>query len=234
MGQKIHPIGFRLGVIEDWQSKWYASKDYRSTFLQDLELRDLIENWDFAQNRKARRREITRGRVKPHFISKVLIERYPKSVNITLHTARPSVVIGSKGQSIEALRKAVGELVGKQANILVQEVKNPSLDAQYLAVQVAKSLERRASHKRTMKQAIDQVMAAGAEGVRIRCAGRLGGAEMGRTEWYIQGRVPLHTLRARIDFAQSTAYTTYGTTGVKVWVYKGAVDTSEALAVRQS
>ncbi len=231
MGQKIHPNGFRLGVIEDWESKWYASKDYRKLFLEDLELRDMIENWDFSQNKKARRREITRGRVKPSFISKVIIERYPKSINITIHTARPSVVIGSKGQSIEALRKKVSEKVGRQANILVQEVKNPSLDANYIAVQLAKSLERRASHRRTMKQMLDQVMGAGAEGVRIRCAGRLNGADMGRTEWYIRGRVPLHTLRARVDYAEATAFTTYGTTGVKVWVYKGEVDTNVALAV---
>lgn len=234
MGQKVHPNGLRLGITEDWHSRWYASKDYKKLFIEDLAIRELIESWDFAQNRKARRKEITRGRVKPSFISKILIERFPKSINITVHTARPSVVIGSKGQSIDALRKGLSDLVGKQVNLLVQEVKNPTLDAQFIAINVAKALERRSSHKRTMKQHLDQVMAAGAIGVRIRCAGRLGGADMGRQEWYIQGRVPLHTLKAQVDYAESIAFTTYGTTGVKVWIYKGDVDTTKARTVSEN
>jgi small subunit ribosomal protein S3 len=206
LGQKTHPIGFRLGVIRGWDSNWYAEKDLPEKLIEDEEIRRYLA-----------------ARLKRAGLSRCVIERTPKRVILTLHTSRPGVVIGRGGSEVEKLREELKKLTNKDIQINISEIKRPELDASLVAQNVAQQLEGRVSFRRAMKQAITAAMRMGAEGIRIRVSGRLGGAEMGRTEQYLEGRVPLHTIRADIDYAEATAYTIYGTTGVKVWVYRGEI-----------
>lgn len=206
MGQKTHPIGFRLGIIKGWDSNWYAEKDMPEKLVEDEEIRKYLN-----------------ARLKRAGLSRVVIERTPKRVILTLHTSRPGVVIGRGGQEVEKLREELKKLTSKDIQININEIKRPELDASLVAQNIAQQLEGRISFRRAMKQAITAAMRMGAEGIRIKVSGRLGGAEMGRTEQYLEGRVPLHTIRADIDYAEATAYTIYGTTGVKVWVFRGEI-----------
>jgi small subunit ribosomal protein S3 len=207
MGQKIHPYGLRLGIITDWKSRWYNEKDYAELVLEDASIRKMLED------------ELTRGAV-----SRVEIERIgEKKIQIDIHTARPGVVIGRSGSEVERLRTMIEKLTDKQIKINVIEVQDPETDAQLLARGIADQLQGRVSFRRAMKRAVQTAMKAGAQGVRVQCSGRLGGADMGRREWYREGRVPLHTLRADVDFGTATARTTVGAIGVKVWVYRGDV-----------
>ncbi len=207
MGQKIHPYGLRLGIVTDWKSRWYCEKDYASQVIEDARIRQTLEE------------ELTRGAV-----SRVEIERIgDKKVQVDVHTARPGVVIGRSGSEVERLRTLLEKITGRQIKINVIEVQDAETDAQLLARGIADQLQGRVSFRRAMKRAIQTAMKAGAQGVRVQCSGRLGGADMGRREWYREGRVPLHTLRADVDFGVATAHTTVGTIGVKVWVYRGDV-----------
>lgn len=207
MGRKVHPEGFRLGIIKDWKARWYAEgQEYAALLKEDLAIRDLI------------REELSRAG-----ISKIEIERFPNQVSLTIHAARPGIVIGRRGATVNALRRQLEELTGKRIRIEVQEVEHPEIDAHLIAEGLAAQLSKRISHKRAMKQAMDRAMRLGVEGIKIACSGRLRGAEMARREWVMEGRVPLHTIRADIDYAQDEALTTLGRIGVKVWVYKGEV-----------
>ncbi|NBB86579.1 MAG: 30S ribosomal protein S3 [Bacteroidetes bacterium] len=206
MGQKTHPTGFRLGIIKGWDSNWYAENNLPEKLVEDEEVRQYLYT-----------------RLKRAGLSRVVIERTPKRVILTLHTSRPGVVIGRGGSEVEKLREELKRLTDKDIQININEIKRPELDASLVAQNIAQQLEGRVSFRRAMKQAITAAMRMGALGIRIRVAGRLGGAEMGRIEQYLEGRVPLHTIRADIDFAKSTAFTIYGTTGVKVWIYKGEI-----------
>ena len=206
MGQKTHPIGFRLGIIRGWDSNWYAEKDLAAKLLEDGEIRKYLA-----------------ARLKRAGLSRVVIERTPKRVILTLHTSRPGVVIGRGGTEVEKLREEIKKLTSKDIQININEIKRPELDASLVAQNIAQQMEGRVSFRRAMKQAITAAMRMGAEGIRIKLSGRLGGAEMGRTEQYLEGRVPLHTIRADIDYATGTAFTIYGTTGVKVWIYRGEI-----------
>lgn len=202
MGQKTHPIGFRLGVIRGWFSNWYAEKDLPEKLIEDEEIRRYLH-----------------ARLKRAGLSRVVIERTPRRVILTLHTSRPGVVIGRGGQEVEKLREELQKLTNKEIQINISEIKRPELDAALVAQNIAQQLEGRVSFRRAMKQAMTAAIRMGAQGIRIKVSGRLGGAEMSRTEQYLEGRVPLHTLRANIDYAQATAYTIYGTIGVKVWIF---------------
>lgn len=204
MGQKIMPTGFRLGITEDWRSRWYSDKDYAKNLENDLAIRRFLD------------KHLAKAAV-----SKVEIERAGDKVKIIVTTARPGVVIGKKGAEIEGLRKKLAKIVGSPVNIEVIEVKRPELDAALIAQSVAEQLEGRVAFRRAMRKAVQSARKSGALGIRIQCSGRLGGAEMSRREWYREGRVPLHTLRAKIDYGFSTAATTMGSIGVKVWVYHG-------------
>ncbi len=207
MGQKIHPYGLRLGIVTDWKSRWYSEKDYAPQVIEDAAIRKYLVG------------ELRRGAV-----ARIDIERIgDKKVQIDVHTARPGVVIGRGGSEAERLRSGLEDLTNRLVKFNVIEVQNPELDATLLARSVADQLEGRVSFRRAMKRAVSTALKAGAEGVRVQASGRLGGADMGRREWYLEGRVPLHTLRADIDFGQATARTTVGAIGVKVWVYKGEV-----------
>jgi len=207
LGRKVHPYGFRLGVIRDWKARWYAEgEDYANLLHEDLKIRRLIKD---AAGRAG--------------ISRVEIERFPKQVSVTIWTARPGVVIGRKGVAVKALRKELEEMTGKRASVDVQEVERPEMDAKLVAENVVSQLERRISHGRAMKRAVQAAMRSGAQGIKIMCKGRLSGAEMARQAWQRDGRVPLQTLRADIDYAQEEAHTGYGRIGVKVWIYKGEV-----------
>jgi small subunit ribosomal protein S3 len=207
MGQKIHPYGLRLGIVTDWKSRWYSEKDYASQVNEDSRIRRYLH-----------------GELKRGAISRIDIERIgDKKVQIDVHTARPGVVIGRGGSEADRLRRGLEKLSGRLVKFNVIEVQNPELDATLLARSVADQLEGRVSFRRAMKRAVSTALKAGAEGVRVQASGRLGNADMGRREWYLEGRVPLHTLRADIDFGQATAATTVGAIGVKVWVYKGDV-----------
>ena len=206
MGQKTHPIGFRLGVIRGWDSNWYAEDNFQDKLVEDETIRRYLHT-----------------RLKRAGLSRAVIERTPKRVILTLHTSRPGVVIGRGGSEVEKLREELETLTGKDIQINISEIKRPELDATLVAKNIAQQLEGRISFRRAMKQAMQAAMRMGAEGVRIRAAGRLGGAEMGRVEEYLEGRVPLHTIRADIDFAQETARTIYGTIGVKVWIHRGEI-----------
>ena len=217
MGRKVHPIGFRLGVNKDWRAKWFAEgEEYVDLLSEDVKLRKLIL-----------------GEMAHAGISRIDIERFPKQVSLTVHTARPGIVIGRKGASVNLLRRRVEEETGKKARIEVVEVPEPELDAYLVAENISAQLVRRISHKRAIKQAATRVMRLGAGGVKIVCAGRLAGSEMARRDWTMQGRVPLHTLRADIDYAQSEALTTFGRIGVKVWVYKGDYSPEEQGAAEE-
>jgi small subunit ribosomal protein S3 len=207
MGQKVHPTGIRLGIVKDWTSKWYAnSNDYADLLNRDLEVRGFLKK-----------------RLAHASVSRIQIDRPAKNAHITIHTARPGVVIGKKGEDIDRLRKEVAEKMGIPVHISIEEVRKPELDAQLVAENVAGQLERRIMFRRAMKRAVQSAMRLGAGGIRINIAGRLNGAEIARSEWYREGRVPLHTLRADIDYGFSEAKTTYGVLGVKVWIFKGEV-----------
>ncbi|RPI21800.1 MAG: 30S ribosomal protein S3 [Actinobacteria bacterium] len=213
MGQKIHPYGMRLGIVTDWKSRWYSEKEYPAQVNQDHRIRTFLRN------------ELKRGAV-----SRIDVERIgDKKVQVDVHTARPGVVIGRGGAEAERLRSGLEKLTRRVVKFNVIEVQNPELDATLLARSVADQLEGRVSFRRAMKRTVSTALKAGAEGVRVQASGRLGGADMGRREWYLEGRVPLHTLRADIDFGQATATTTVGTIGVKVWVYKGDILASRGL-----
>jgi small subunit ribosomal protein S3 len=210
MGQKVHPKGFRLGVIESWDSKWYARREYAALLHEDLRLRTFIK-----------RRLYHAG------ISKTEIERAANKAKVNIHTARPGIVIGKKGAEIEKLKNDLGKLTGCDCFINIHEVRRPDIDAQLVAENVALQLERRVAFRRAMKEAVARAMRMGALGIRIQSSGRLGGAEIARREWYREGRVPLHTLRAEIAYGLAQAYTTYGVIGVKVWIFRGEVLTKE-------
>jgi small subunit ribosomal protein S3 len=207
LGRKVHPYGFRLGVIRDWKARWYAEgEDYANLLHEDRRIRRLIH-----------------GAVGHAGISTVEIERFPNQVSVTIWTARPGIVIGRKGSAVKMLRKDLEDLTGKRVSVDVQEVSQPELDAKLVAENVISQLERRISHSRAMKRVVQAAMRAGAEGIKVMCKGRLHGAEMARQAWQREGRVPLQTLRADIDYAQEEAHTTYGRIGVKVWIYKGEI-----------
>lgn len=206
MGQKVHPKGLRIGIIRDWDAKWYAEKDFATLLIEDIKLRKYIKKKLFAAG-----------------ISRIEIERAANRVKVTIHTAKPGIVIGRGGSEVEALRKQVEKMTGKNVNINIIEVKVPELDAQLVAENVAAQLVKRVSFRRAMKQSVSRTMRMGAQGIKISCSGRLAGAEIARTEWYNEGKVPLHTLRADIDYGFAEADTTYGKIGVKVWIYKGEI-----------
>ena len=206
MGQKTHPIGFRLGVIKTWQSNWYSDKNMAELLQEDLMIRRYVKS------------RLTRAG-----ISKVEIERAPQKATITIHTARPGIVIGRKGAEVDKLRDELQHLTKKEIYINIQEIRRPELDAQLIGDSIARQIEQRISFRRAMKKSITAAMRMGAEGIKITCGGRLGGAEMSRSESFNDGRVPLHTLRADIDYARSTAHTTYGCIGIKVWICKGEI-----------
>ncbi|MCD6420228.1 MAG: 30S ribosomal protein S3 [Synergistetes bacterium] len=208
MGQKVHPTGFRLGVIKDWSSRWYASdKRYREYLMEDHRIRELIK-----------KRWYNAG------ISKIEIERVAAEiVRIIVHAARPGLVIGKKGVEIEGVKRMLAEMTSRQVYISVKEVPIPEIDAQLVAENIASQIERRVAFRRAMKQAVSKAMRLGAKGIKIACSGRLGGAEIARTEWYLEGRLPLQTLRADIDYGFAEAFTTYGQIGIKVWIFKGEV-----------
>ncbi len=206
MGQKTHPYGFRLGVIKPWRSRWYAGREFAELLRED----ELV-------------RKYLKTRLAHAAISDVHIERKPGKVTVTVFTGRPGVVIGKRGAEVDKLRDELAQLTGKEVGINVEEIKRPELDAQLVADSVAHQLEQRVSFRRAMKRAVQSAMRMGAHGIKVRTSGRLGGAEIARSEGYHEGRVPLHTLRADVDYATSTAKTTYGTIGVKVWIFKGEV-----------
>jgi small subunit ribosomal protein S3 len=218
MGQKVHPTGIRLGIVKDWTSKWYAdTKEFSEYVRTDHEVRTFIKK-----------------KLKDASVSKIAIERPSKKCNITIHTARPGIVIGKKGEDIEKLRAEVAHMTGMtiaDVRINISEVRKPELDAQLVAEGIAQQLERRVMFRRAMKRAVTNTMRVGAEGIKVKVGGRLNGAEIARSEWYREGRVPLHTLRADIDYGVAEAHTTYGVIGVKVWIFKGEVfDKPEAVA----
>jgi small subunit ribosomal protein S3 len=206
LGQKTHPIGFRLGVIKTWDSNWYDEKGFAAKLNEDVMIRNYVRN-----------------RLKKAGVSRIQIERTPKNARITIHTSRPGIVIGKSGKEISQLEEELKKITNKEVKILISEIKRPELDAQLVAENIASQLEGRVSFRRAMKQGITAAMRMGAEGVRVMCSGRLGGAEMARREQYKEGRIPLHTLRADIDYAIATAQTIYGLIGVKVWICKGEV-----------
>lgn len=206
MGQKVHPHGLRVGIIRDWDSKWYAEKDYADLLHEDLKVRGYIEE-----------------RLKDASVSRVEIERAANRINITVHTAKPGMVIGKGGSEVEALRKSLNQLTNKRVHINIVEVKRADLDAKLVAENIARQLENRVSFRRAQKQAIQRTIRAGAKGVKTMVSGRLGGADIARAEHYSEGTVPLHTLRADIDYGTAEADTTYGKIGVKVWIYRGEV-----------
>jgi small subunit ribosomal protein S3 len=210
MGHKVHPVGFRLGISSDWSSRWYADNKYFSEYLEQ----------------DVRTRRYIRQRLKDASVSRVQIERPARSAAVTIHTARPGIVIGRKGEDIERLRTEIAPMLGldrSAVKVSVEEIRKPELDAQLVAESIAQQLERRVMFRRAMKRAVQTTMRLGAGGVKVNVAGRLGGAEIARTEWYREGRVPLHTLRADLDYGMAEARTTYGIIGVKVWIFKGEV-----------
>jgi small subunit ribosomal protein S3 len=206
LGQKTHPVGIRLGITREWDANWYDERNFASKLDEDLMIRHYIRN-----------------RLRKAGISRIVIERTPKRVVLAIHTSRPGVVIGKSGKEIAQLEEELKKVTNKDVKILISEIKRPELDAFLVAENIANQLEGRVSFRRAMKMAITAAMRMGADGVRVMCAGRLGGAEMSRTEQYKDGRIPLHTLRSNIDYAQATAKTIYGTIGVKVWICKGEV-----------
>jgi small subunit ribosomal protein S3 len=206
LGQKVNPIGFRLGVIKTWDSKWYAKADYAKLLHEDLKLKKFLKKRLYSSG-----------------VSKIEIERAANKAKINIFTARPGLIIGKKGSEVETLKKELANLTDKEVFLNIQEVRKPELDAQLVAENVALQLERRIAFRRAMKKSVSSALKFGAKGIRITCSGRLGGAEMSRTEWYREGRVPLHTLRADIDYGFAEAKTTYGLIGIKVLIFKGEV-----------
>lgn len=206
MGQKTHPIGFRLGIIRDWDAHWYEDKNFAEKLQEDL----MIQNY-------------IRSRLKRSGVSRIVIDRKTKQVEIKIHTSRPGMVIGKGGKDIESLQEELKRLTGKEVKIEIVEIKRPELDAYLVAEAIAAQIENRVSYRRAMKTAVTAAMRMGAQGIKVMCSGRLAGAEIARSEWYLEGRVPLHTIRADIDFAIAEALTIYGKIGVKVWIFKGEV-----------
>ena len=213
MGQKVNPIGLRLGINRTWDSRWFARKEYGNLLLDDLGLRKFLHR-----------------RLGQAGVSRVVIERAAKKTRITLHSARPGVVIGKKGADIEKLRTDIAKLTNSEVSLNIVEIRKPEIEAKLIADSIAQQLERRVAFRRAMKRAVQSAMRLGALGIRINCSGRLGGAEIARMEWYREGRVPLHSLRADVDFAYGTAKTTYGVCGVKVWVFKGEILAHDPMA----
>jgi small subunit ribosomal protein S3 len=213
MGQKVNPIGLRLGINRTWDSRWFSRKEYGALLHDDLKLRKFLD-----------------GRLTQAAVAKILIERAARKTRITLHSARPGVVIGKKGADIDKLRADLSKITSSEVSLNIVEIRKPEIDAKLIADGIAQQLERRVAFRRAMKRAVQSAMRFGAQGIRINCGGRLGGAEIARMEWYREGRVPLHTLRADIDFGTSTAKTTYGTCGVKVWVFKGEILAHDPMA----
>ena len=216
MGQKVNPLGLRIGVVRTWESVWYAGRDYADKLLQDLEIKNLVK-----------KTLVNAG------ISRVNIERPAKKIRVIIHAARPGIVIGKKGSDIEKLKAQVEKISGAEASINIQEVRKPEIEAKLVADSISQQLEKRIAFRKAAKRAVQTAMRMGAKGIRVNVSGRLGGAEIARTEWYREGRVPLHTLRADIDYATSEAHTTYGIIGVKVWIYKGdvGVDSAKEVAI---
>ena len=210
MGQKTHPKIFRIGVIETWDSKWYAERDYAQLLHEDLKIKKFIK-----------------GRLFHAGISKIEIERATNKAKINIHTARPGIVIGKKGAEIEKLKEELSRLTSREIYINIHEVRRPDLDGQLVAENVALQLQRRVAFRRAMKESVSRALRMGAQGIRVQCSGRLGGAEIARTNWYREGRVPLHTLRADVSYGLAEAQTTYGVIGVKVWIFRGEVLTDE-------
>lgn len=206
MGQKVNPVGLRVGIIRDWESKWYAEKDFGDLLMEDVKIREFLKN-----------------KLKDSAVSRIDIERAANRVNVTIHTAKPGMVIGKGGSEVENLRVTLSNMTNKKVHINIAEVKNAELDAVLVAESIAQQLERRISFRRAMKQAIQRTMRQGAKGIKTMVSGRLGGAEIARSEGYSEGTVPLHTLRADIDYGTAEAHTTYGRLGVKVWIYRGEV-----------
>ena len=213
MGQKVNPIGLRLGINRTWDSRWFARKEYGNLLLDDLGLRSFLHR-----------------RLSQAGVSRVVIERAARRTRITLHSARPGVVIGKKGADIEKLRGDIAKLTNSEVSLNIVEIRKPEIEAKLIADSIAQQLERRVAFRRAMKRAVQSAMRLGAQGIRINCSGRLGGAEIARMEWYREGRVPLHTLRADVDFGYGTAKTTYGVCGVKVWVFKGEILAHDPMA----
>ncbi len=214
MGQKVNPNGLRLGINRTWDSRWFAGKkDYSKKLLEDIQLREYIEK-----------------KLEAASIARVVIERVAGKTNVSIYSARPGIIIGKKGQDIETLRKDLQKKIGGEINLNIVEVRKPELDAKLVADGIANQLERRISFRRAMKRATQTALRLGAGGIRVNCGGRLAGAEIARTEWYREGRVPLHTLRANVDFGESTARTAYGAIGVKVWIYKGEIMEHDPMA----
>ena len=213
MGQKVNPIGLRLGINRTWDSRWYADSGYGDLLHEDLSIRKML-----------------RDRLQQAGVSRIVIERPAKKARITIHTARPGVVIGKKGADIEKLRRDLQAMTGNEVHLNIVEIRKPEIDARLVAENIAQQLERRVAFRRAMKRSVQSAMRLGAEGIKIICSGRLGGAEIARAERYHEGRVPLHTLRADVDFAEATARTTYGTCGVKVWIFKGEIMAHDPMA----
>jgi small subunit ribosomal protein S3 len=213
MGQKVNPIGLRVGINRTWDSRWFADENYAALLHEDLRLKKYLQ-----------KRLLQAG------VSRIVIERPSKRARITIHTARPGVVIGKKGADVEKLRSDLSKMTGSEVSLNIVEIRKPEIDAKLVAENITQQLERRVAFRRAMKRAVQSAMRLGALGIRITCAGRLGGAEIARTEWYREGRVPLHTLRAEIDYGEATAMTTYGTCGVKVWVFKGEIMAHDPMA----
>ncbi len=213
MGQKVNPIGLRLGINRTWDSRWFADNNYADLLHEDLRIRSYL-----------------RDRLQQAGVSRIVIERPAKKARITIHTARPGVVIGKKGADIEKLRGALQKMTESEVHLNIVEIRKPEIDARLVAENIANQLERRVAFRRAMKRAVQSAMRLGASGIRINCGGRLGGAEIARTEWYREGRVPLHTLRADVDYGEATAKTTYGACGVKVWVFKGEIMAHDPMA----
>jgi small subunit ribosomal protein S3 len=206
VGQKVSPVGLRIGIIRDWESKWYADKDFGKLLIEDVKIREFLKN-----------------KLKDSAVSRIDIERAANRVNVTIHTAKPGMVIGKGGTEVEVIRNHLAKMTDKKVHINITEIKNAEIDAILVAESIAQQLERRVSFRRAMKQAIQRTMRAGAKGIKTSVSGRLGGAEIARTEGYSEGTVPLHTLRADIDYGTAEAHTTYGRIGVKVWIYRGEV-----------
>jgi len=214
MGQKVHPTGIRLGIVKDWTSRWYAnSQNYPVFLLQDLKVREFIKQ-----------------KLSHASVSRIQINRPANNAQITIHTARPGIVIGKKGEDIDKLRQEISKMMGVPVKVNVEEIRKPELDATLVAEGIAQQLEKRIMYRRAMKRAVTNTMRLGAEGIKINVAGRLNGAEIARGEWYREGRVPLHTLRADIDYGTAEANTTYGIIGIKVWIFKGEVFDMDAHA----
>lgn len=216
MGQKVNPVGLRLGINRTWDSRWFAGSNYADLLHEDFRIREFL-----------------RKKLAQAGVAKIVIERPAKKARVTIHTARPGVVIGKKGQDIEKLRSEIAKMTDAEVHLNIVEIRKPEVDAQLVAENVGQQIERRVSIRRAMKRAVQSAMRMGAEGIRINCSGRLGGAEIARMQWYREGRVPLHTLRANIDYGEASAHTTYGVCGVKIWIYKGEIMAHDPMAMEK-